>query len=184
MQRDTYRETALHVGAREGYCEIVKLLLGASADVESTDDDGRTPLSCAAANGHLAVVEFLVKEARADVESKDSIYGRTPLSWAAANGHLEVVEFLVDEGGADVESKDSIYGRTPLSCAAMNGHLEVVEFLVKEAGADVESKDNNGNTALDLARRDGWGCRDPEGRKAVAAWLEGWESETRRRPKR
>ena len=160
MQRDTYRETALHVGAREGYCEIVKLLLGASADVESTDDDGRTPLSCAAANGHLAVVEFLVKEARADVESKDSIYGRTPLSWAADWGHLEVVKFLVNEADpkADVESKD-LSQMTPLSHAAENGHLQVVEFLVKEGGADVESKDYADQTALDLARRgirEGW----------------------------
>ena len=86
----------------------------------------------------------------------------------------------------NTEIKDK-YGRTALSYAAENGHLEVVEFLVEEAGADVESKDKWGETALDMARRgirEGWWCGDPEGRKAVAAWLEGWESETRRRPKR
>jgi len=129
-----------------------------------------------------------VNEAGADVESKDSRLGQTPLSWVAENGHLEIVKFLVNEADpkADVESKDW-RGQTPLSWAAFNGDLEVVEFLVEEAGADVKSKDYAGNTALDLARRgirEGWMWGDPEGRRAAAAWLEGWESETRRRPKR
>ena len=45
----------------------------ASADVESKDFDaewGRTPLSYTAENGCLEVVEFLVNEGGADVESK------------------------------------------------------------------------------------------------------------------
>jgi len=41
------------------------------ADVESKDEDGRTPLSWAAKNGHKAVVKLLL-EAKADVESKIS----------------------------------------------------------------------------------------------------------------
>ena len=128
----------------------------------------------------------LLQEAGANVESKDDEFGWTPLSFAALNGHLDAVKFLVEEGGADVESKD-LSQKTPLSRAAAEGHLEVVKFLVEEGGADITSKDEDGKTALDLARRgirDGWWWGDPEGRRAVAAWLEGWESETRRRPKR
>ena len=34
-------------------------------------DEGRTPLSLAAYNGHLDLVKFLVEEGGADVESKD-----------------------------------------------------------------------------------------------------------------
>ena len=87
-------------------------------------------LYLAAAEGDIEAVKFLVKEAGADVESKDSATilssgGRAPLSWVAENGHLEVVKFLVKEGGADIEVKDED-GWTPLSCMAFYGHLEVV----------------------------------------------------------
>ena len=134
-----------------------------------------TPLSHAAANGHLDVVKFMVNEAdrKADVESKD-LSQKTPLSQAAWNGHLEVVKFLVNEADpkADVESKDD-WGQTPLSLAAEMGHLETVKFLVNEAGADITSKDDDGEAALDLARREAakesWRS---EGCRAVVAWLE------------
>jgi len=43
----------------------------AGADVESKHNYEKTPLSFAAANGHLEVVKFLVNEGGADVESKD-----------------------------------------------------------------------------------------------------------------
>jgi len=93
----------------------VRRLLGAGADVESKDNWGWTPLSLAAGNGHLEVVEFLVKEGGADVESKD-LSQMTPLSYAASNGHLAIVKFLVREAGADVESKD-YRGSTALDLA-------------------------------------------------------------------
>ena len=123
--------------------------------VDANSIDGATPLHNAAKFGHPEAVKFLVEEAGADVESKDS-YGITPLSRAAQHGHLEVVKFLVEEAGSDVESKDS-YGITPLSHAAKNGHLEVVEFLVKEAEpkANVESKDLSQMTPLSWAAENG-----------------------------
>jgi ankyrin repeat protein len=37
----------------------VKLLLEKAADVDFKDDDGRTPLSWAARNGHEAVVKLI-----------------------------------------------------------------------------------------------------------------------------
>jgi len=91
-----YNEQLL-LAAKAGNVEDVRRLLGAGADVESKDDDQRTPLSRAAAEGHLDVVKFLVNEAdpKADVESKSNA-GWTPLSFVAWNGRLEVVKFVVN----------------------------------------------------------------------------------------
>jgi len=122
--------------------------------------------------GHSKVVNWLAKH-RVDTNAERS-YGWRALHLAASEGQSEAVKWLVKEGGADVESKDDS-GQTPLSRAAANGHLEIVKFLMREGGADVESKDNRGRTALDLARqgiRNSWSWGDPEGRRAVAAWLE------------
>jgi ankyrin repeat protein len=87
-------------------------------DVDSKDTDyGRTPLSCAAWNGHEEVVKFLTQTGKADVDSKDTDYGRTPLSWVAEKGHDKVVKpvkLLIETGKVDVDSKDKS-GQTPLS---------------------------------------------------------------------
>ncbi|RYP60125.1 hypothetical protein DL771_010613 [Monosporascus sp. 5C6A] len=58
---------------------------------------GQTPLSWAAENGHMEIVQLLLDKG-AELDSKDETYGRTPFSWAAANGHMEIVQLLLDKG--------------------------------------------------------------------------------------
>ena len=83
---------------------VVKVLLKHDGiDVESRDDEGRTPLSWAASGGSFAVVDaFLGHGVGIDVNAKDN-RGRTPLEWAAAREKpLEiapVVQALVGRGG-------------------------------------------------------------------------------------
>jgi ankyrin repeat protein len=64
---------------------MVKLLLEKGVELESKEEHGWTPLSCAAMNGHETVVKLLLKKG-AELESKDE-RGQTPLSKAAENGH-------------------------------------------------------------------------------------------------
>jgi ankyrin repeat protein len=62
--------------------------------VDSKDsNNGQTPLSWAAENGHEAVVKLLLLEKAVDVDSKSN-NGQTPLSWATGNGHEAVVKLL------------------------------------------------------------------------------------------
>ena len=44
---------------------------------------------------------------------------------------------------------------TPLARAALYGNLEIVQLL-KELGVNLEAKNNDGKTALDLAREEGY----------------------------
>lgn len=55
---------------------------------------GRTPLSWASMNGHIDVVNRLLKTKKADIRSKDN-HGRTPLRWALERGHHDIVRLLL-----------------------------------------------------------------------------------------
>ena len=72
----------------------MKLLVEKGAEIESKDNNGQTPLSWAAGNGHEVVVKLLVENG-AEIESKDN-YGGTPLMWAAE--HEAVVKLLIEKG--------------------------------------------------------------------------------------
>jgi ankyrin repeat protein len=73
---------------------MVKLLVDTGkVDVDFKDENGRTPLSWAAEEGHEAVVKLLVDTGKVDIDSKDGD-GRTPLSRAAKERHEAVVKLL------------------------------------------------------------------------------------------
>ena len=152
--------TLLHEASRHGITSAVKAILSRlnssdinTVDADPKDEDGRTPLWCAAAGGHEAVVKLLVATAGVDADSKDKA-GRTPLSWAAAGGHESVVKLLLATAGIDADSKDK-YGRTPLSRAAAEGHEAVAKLLVAATGVDANSKDKDGRTPPSWAAGEG-----------------------------
>ena len=53
--------TALHVVSSIGHVGVTNYLLGVGANVNVTDDDGKSPLIWACQRGHLNVVKLLVK---------------------------------------------------------------------------------------------------------------------------
>lgn len=97
--RDSRWFTPLHYAAAVGSRAVVAVLLGHSRDVDHSPKDrmGRTPLTLAAANGHVAVVRFLTENYRVRLNARDR-FGNTALHWAAANGHVECVRLLVRSG--------------------------------------------------------------------------------------
>jgi ankyrin repeat protein len=69
-------------------------MIEAGADVNQATDNGWTPLSIAAQQGHETVVWAMI-EAGADV-NKATDDGWTPLSIAAWKGHTAIVQILND----------------------------------------------------------------------------------------
>ena len=83
--------------------EISHLLIDASADPNLQDQNGWSPLFCAAANDRAEVIRFLA-ESGADINSQGSSDNRTALMNAAYFGHVNCVKTLLDLG-ADPEIK-------------------------------------------------------------------------------
>jgi ankyrin repeat protein len=137
---------------------VQRLLREDGIDLNSKDNDGRTPLSWAVAEkGNREVVDLLLKRGSGINFQDDN--GRTPLSWAVAvRGNQEVVELLLGEDDIDLNSKDND-GRTPLSYAVTKrGNEEVVELLLREDDIDLDSEDSDGRTPLSYALE--WGNQE------------------------
>ena len=127
--------TPLHVSAQEGNLDIVKLLIGAHANVEAKTRLGDyTPLHLASGAAHEAVVRALL-DAGADPAATTTSTGVTPLHLAAkaVNG-ARVVRVLMQKG-APVNAREAAAGQTALMFAAATGQtLSIRELL--EGGAD------------------------------------------------
>jgi hypothetical protein len=82
----------------------------------------------AAENGHVDVVDYLIRHAMFD----PSADGNRAIWLAAMKGHLAVVEGLLQDERVDPSADDNFAVRG----AAANGHLAVVELLLQDARVD------------------------------------------------
>eukprot|EP01083_Nonionella_stella_P066142 173983_1 len=134
-----YRSTPLFVAVENKRTEVIRLLLGnAKTDVNKCANFGRSPLSCAASQGHVEVVRLLLLEnPKIDVNQCDGS-GETPFVHAVMRGHVEVVRLLLNNPDVN-HDRYSTY--IPLPIAAMKGHVEVVRLLMDNPKFDVHKCD-------------------------------------------
>ncbi|KAK4043531.1 Glycerophosphoryl diester phosphodiesterase family-domain-containing protein [Parachaetomium inaequale] len=111
--QDKDGETALHIAARFGHDECVRVLLKGSAEQKANlelveNSFAWTPLHIAAVDGHLSVAQLLV-DAGADVDRVDSS-GWSAKEHAALRGHLPIARLLAahsrDEDDTGTNSSD------------------------------------------------------------------------------
>ncbi|CAK9076430.1 unnamed protein product [Durusdinium trenchii] len=145
--RDPHKEVAapLWAAADSGSLEVVRLLLEARADMESTVQEGSTALQAASGKEHLEVVRELL-QAGAN-KNAAALNGFTALKLASSKGYVEVVQELL-KAGAETESLGR-NDKTALHLASLKGHLEVVQELLASR-ADTNATAGN-STALHLA---------------------------------
>ncbi len=166
----------IHDAAFMGDLQKVKALLKDNPELISSKDHlGKTPLHCAAEEGHKNVAELLLAKG-ADVNAKTD-YGLTPLHEAAWHSHKDMAKLLLaNKADVNAKAKD---GDTPLHYAVVEANKDVAklllankaEYTIFEVAAigDVErvkallkanpdlvfSKDEHNRTPLHMAARCG-----------------------------
>lgn len=142
-------KSALHFAAEEGVVQVGQILVdkGSDVNVRDSEDVGWPPLMVAAHDGHLAFVEFLIKN-NADIDAEEE-EGATSLWIAAQQGHADIVKCLLEAGAKHLPTRPS--GLRPIHRAAQNGHLACVKHLLKHSPDEIDKCSSSGFTALTFA---------------------------------
>ncbi|KXJ81893.1 hypothetical protein RP20_CCG017109 [Aedes albopictus] len=114
-----------HKAAREDNLQVLQE--ANRWEINTSDENGLTPLHWAAHEGHREAVRILLKR-KSNVNKMDN-FGNSALHLAAAREHLECVELLVSKGA-------NLYGfdggqRTACDLARIGEWDEVVDLLVQ-----------------------------------------------------
>lgn len=122
----------LHIAARlkdPVQPDMVEQLLRFSADVDSTDSSGRTPLFYTICSQDFDSTEMLL-DSGADTEVETLEEKRRPLHEAATAGNEEIMRLLLD--CSLYISPEDAHGMTPLDYAEKYGHDQIVRLLKTE----------------------------------------------------
>ncbi|KAK1357354.1 Ankyrin repeat-containing protein [Heracleum sosnowskyi] len=145
---------ALHIAAKQGDLDMVKVLMETHPELSMTVDMANTTaLHTAATQGHREVVHYLL-ELESSLATIARSNGKTALHSAARNGHLEIVKALLSKEPGLATRTDK-KGQTALQMASKGQNIEVVEELIKADPSSINLTDNKGNTALHIATRKG-----------------------------
>ncbi|KAJ1800362.1 phosphate system positive regulatory protein pho81 [Coemansia sp. RSA 2399] len=105
MTANTQGMHPIHVAARSGNVEILRLLLKYGSPVDAIDKDlGWTPVFYAASEGHADIIQTLL-EAGANANVVDEV-GHTPEYYASYEGHSNCADVLLDAKARVAESND------------------------------------------------------------------------------
>jgi ankyrin repeat protein len=155
-------EWRAHVAGMQGlpltfYCaawarpDFLHQLLNHGAEVDATDENGRTLLIAAAANNDLNVIAVLMQNgANALATTPDGVNAAIT---AAANGHLSALQVFIGDLHVPIDATTSS-GLTAVLIAAKRGHARVVKYLLAR-GADIHALTHTGQDIIMLAATSG-----------------------------
>lgn len=139
--------SALHIASRRGRLDVAKWLLDRGALATQPDKNGYHPIHWAAKDGHLAIVELLVKQHKAFLDARGE-YGRTSLHMASYNFRQDMTALLLDFG-ADPNAKAEGDGHvTPLHEAVTKENSLGVALLLSCQKIDVKVASAWGHSPL------------------------------------
>nr|XP_001402132.2 hypothetical protein ANI_1_2064184 [Aspergillus niger CBS 513.88] len=161
----------LCMAADRGSIEMVRSLVECGWYVNEVDVEGRTPLHCAAENGHDPVVQVLLANEQLDVNARDHRkstalheaawkgYGCTPLWYATRHGHYNVALKLLEESNVIVNTVCRLQTQpeksTSLHHAVNCNATQTVQRLLARTALNPNVTDDCGRTPLSCASRAG-----------------------------
>ncbi|SDZ58276.1 Ankyrin repeat-containing protein [Jannaschia faecimaris] len=133
--------TALHIAAWNGMSKSFDFLLAQpEMDVNAMNKRKSTLLMIASRSGNLAVLELLLGQKEAKVDTKPEYCGRTAIIEAAVQGHISVVQTLIAHD-ASVNLVDKTGRNSALIEALKNGHDDISLFLLRSGLSDFSAHD-------------------------------------------
>lgn len=147
----TATDTAFSLALKNRHEAISRILLSAGSDWEKGFDEQQTSaLIMAADEGFDNIVKMLILKG-APLEAKNE-KGYTALAISAKNGHLTTLKILIN-AGANVNVNPE--GRSVLMHVVEKNNMLLSQLLIG-AEADLNYSDSTGDTALKIARRNGF----------------------------
>ncbi|KAK1711763.1 hypothetical protein BDP67DRAFT_566638 [Colletotrichum lupini] len=140
--------TALHIVARNGLTEAVRVLISAGAEQEVRDESGHTPLHTACLRNQPGVVKALLENGvsiKILTEAENST-----LSLAVLSGAEDIVELLLENDRSILQFSEEHSHLNPLHLAAYHRNPEIAEILLAN-GAKLNIVDEFENTPLMVA---------------------------------
>ncbi|THG01010.1 hypothetical protein TEA_029323 [Camellia sinensis var. sinensis] len=157
---------ALLEAARYDDIDDVTNLASAGISLDSKDSQGRTALHMASANGHLDIVDYLIRngvkmsEMGLDIQLMSDMFMLALNLCIMSKSNVTYVlyesrEFSRIESPPHPQRKQDVNAsnvekNTPLHWACLNGHIEVVKNLIL-AGASVSVLNSHERTPMDEA---------------------------------
>jgi ankyrin repeat protein len=151
-QMDDFGFTPIHMAARSGNIEVVRLLIDRGLDPGVPSDSGYTALMFAAYHGHESVVQIILQHLvdRPYVHYRSTAWVLTSaLILASVAGRKRLVAKLLS--AVPSTSYDTAPIHNALAHAVMHGHTEVARVLL-QSGIGPNIKDSHyGQSVLSLA---------------------------------
>jgi ankyrin repeat protein len=119
-----WNATPLLGAARNGFDDVVKLLLDRGASPDLSDKSQNTALDMAA--DHPEIASALIKRGATTGKKSDVLLGL--LQWACEHGDLDLAKCLI-ERGVSLQTKSARDGLTPYRLARRAGQDKVTEYI-------------------------------------------------------
>ena len=114
----------MNIAAKKNDAELLRMICekGVPASIRKRDSHSLTPFMIAAKHGCKDSLEYLHKEAKVDIYTKDS-EGQNAVHYAALGGDIDCFVYLVKVAKLDYKQCNNVNGNTVLHTAAKHGNL-------------------------------------------------------------
>ncbi|XGC80478.1 ankyrin repeat domain-containing protein [Bdellovibrio bacteriovorus] len=143
--------TPLMSAAMNGDLKTVSKLLNKKTDLEAKTASGNTALALAINADEYEAADLLIK-AGANVDIIVNDQTKDTALMVAATSNLNTTKLILSKN-KDVINKTNAKGETALSKALYFGNYNIAKVLL-EAGADKTIKNKDGQTVLDIAKKE------------------------------